>query len=104
MDTEAQLHWHPLVFAAFAELTAIMSSSNVDRGRGQAPLVLIVLVAALEAVVLDDDHQACCQLWAWTRLWASLRFDDLKWAKPQCVILTDRGLEGGRTADEGCSR
>ena len=83
-----------LVLASVSELSAGLASKRPE-DRRQAHYLPVKLVTRLEAMVMDEEQPKYRRYYAWLRLlklWAALRFDDLRWVEPARVEMTASGL------------
>ena len=73
----------------------MMHNDKPATGARQAPPLMIVILAQMEAVVVSNDQPSFVSFYAWTRLlrhWGSMRWDDTVGLRPATF-----GLEVSRT-------
>ena len=98
-DVERLLHLKPAFTNAVDEASAQAATRPARAGtgpRGQAPPMVVAVLAALESVVVGQAP-AFIRFYAWTRLlrhWAALRWDDTLGIRPDAFERRARGLYG----------
>ena len=93
----------------FETRRAAQSEAEGAKGRRQAPQMLLVLLAAIENVVVDESIPIYIRGYAWYRLlrhWASMRFSDGCGLSPANLKMRSRGLFGllSRTKTSGSDK
>ena len=76
---------------------ALASDAAPER---KAPRFLVVMIAALELYVINEDIPKVLRIFGWMRLlkvYGTLRWDDLRRLRPENVRLTDGGLSAKLT-------
>ena len=71
--------------------------SGISLSKGQAPAMLLAILAAIERLVNDTSFPLYIRAYGWYRLfrhWASLRFDDTMGCDLNSLTLRARGVAG----------